>query len=247
MMNKKGFTLVELSIVLVIIGLLIGGILVAQSMVGTVRIQKFVSQIQQFDVAAVNFHTKYNGIPGDTSRFGCVSAGNTCNDGILQDTGGNNNPGAGWVQNFTGEIANYWVDLQKSGLTNPTVLTATVTGGVKANVNTPEMALGKAGVLPYYDTVSGSYGVQPVNYYAIGNWSPSGMTYLWSPSPKGTVTSQETLAVDQKMDNGISNTGNVLGVGTADFIDNGNCSTSGKYNKTDMCMVLIKMQSQTGT
>ena len=50
-MNKNGFTLVELSIVLVIIGLLIGGILVAQSMIGTAKITAFTRQVQQADIA----------------------------------------------------------------------------------------------------------------------------------------------------------------------------------------------------
>lgn len=55
---KKGFTLVELAIVLVIIGLLIGGILVAQSMIGTSKITAAISQIQQFDAGVESFKTK---------------------------------------------------------------------------------------------------------------------------------------------------------------------------------------------
>ena len=60
-MKRQGFTLVELSIVLVIIGLLIGGILAAQSMISTARLQSLVRTIQQYDIAATNFETKYNG------------------------------------------------------------------------------------------------------------------------------------------------------------------------------------------
>ncbi len=71
---KKGFTLVELSIVLVIIGLLIGGILAAQSMVGTTKVQGVVRQLTQYDVAISNFKTKYNQLPGDSSLL--TNAGN---------------------------------------------------------------------------------------------------------------------------------------------------------------------------
>jgi prepilin-type N-terminal cleavage/methylation domain-containing protein len=67
---KQGFTLVELSIVLVIIGLLIGGILVAQSMIDTSKIEAQVRQIGQFDSAVANFVTKYNSLPGDSPQFG---------------------------------------------------------------------------------------------------------------------------------------------------------------------------------
>ena len=65
-MLKKGFTLVELSIVLVIIGLLIGGLLVGQSMIRTAKMGAFIRQIGQFDIAVSNFRTKYGYLPGDS-------------------------------------------------------------------------------------------------------------------------------------------------------------------------------------
>lgn len=76
---NKGFTLVELSIVLVIIGLLIGGILAAQSMISTAKVTNIVSKSQQYEIAVMNFKTTYNQIPGDSDIF--TPPGN--NDGAL--------------------------------------------------------------------------------------------------------------------------------------------------------------------
>ena len=88
---KRGFTLVELAIVLVIIGLLVGGILVAQSMMQTARIQAQIKQFELYDIAIINFRQKYNQLPGDCSicnhsRY-ARPEGN--NNGLLEDGSGN--------------------------------------------------------------------------------------------------------------------------------------------------------------
>lgn len=83
---KRGFTLVELSIVLVVIGLLIGGILAAQSMVSTAKITRAVKQLSEYDVAISNFRERYKGWPGDKSGLGadtCAYGGQICNDGVV--------------------------------------------------------------------------------------------------------------------------------------------------------------------
>ena len=67
---KKGFTLVELSIVLVIIGLLIGGILVGQSLIESAKTTATLQQLSQFDIAVSNFSTKYKQLPGDSKFHG---------------------------------------------------------------------------------------------------------------------------------------------------------------------------------
>ena len=63
--TRSGFTLIELSIVLVIIGLLVGGVLVGKDLIEAASLRKQGSQIQEI-VASVNtFRLKYNCVPGD--------------------------------------------------------------------------------------------------------------------------------------------------------------------------------------
>ena len=61
----SGFSLVELSIVLVILGLLTGGILAGQSLIKAAELRSVTTQTQQFMTMAQTFRSKYLAIPGD--------------------------------------------------------------------------------------------------------------------------------------------------------------------------------------
>jgi prepilin-type N-terminal cleavage/methylation domain-containing protein len=128
---RKGFTLIELSIVLVIIGLLIGGVLAAESLISSSKISSQISQIQQFDTAIANFENRYNGLPGDSTKLG--GTGN----------------GDGYVASGTGEQYLFWNHLSLTGLKthNGAVSVYSGTGAgiinTGATANVPKAILGK--------------------------------------------------------------------------------------------------------
>ncbi|MEQ1887775.1 MAG: prepilin-type N-terminal cleavage/methylation domain-containing protein [Alphaproteobacteria bacterium] len=75
--SQRGFTLVELSIVLVIIGLIIGGILKGQELIGNAQIKNVVSQAQAYRAATEAFRDKYGALPGDVVNANVVIPGCT--------------------------------------------------------------------------------------------------------------------------------------------------------------------------
>lgn len=82
-MRQSGFTLLELSIVLVIIGLLIGGITAGSTLIRQAELQNLVVDANEYSVAARTFELKYRALPGDmanaTSYWGAAHASfNTC-------------------------------------------------------------------------------------------------------------------------------------------------------------------------
>lgn len=79
MRSKRGFTLIELSIVLVVIGLIVGGVLVGKDLIETSRIRQLGMELQQIKTAITTFRGKYDCLPGDcinaTTYFGTNSNG----------------------------------------------------------------------------------------------------------------------------------------------------------------------------
>jgi prepilin-type N-terminal cleavage/methylation domain-containing protein len=65
--RQAGFTLVEIAIVLVIIGLLLGGILKGQEMITQARIKNVINDFNGITAAYASYQDRYRAIPGDDS------------------------------------------------------------------------------------------------------------------------------------------------------------------------------------
>lgn len=120
-MNKKSaFTLIELSIVLVIASLLAGGILVGRDMLEIAQAQRQISQLQETEVAMNTFRLKYNCLPGDCKNaagFGLGTSGN--GDKKLPLITGNrwNGVSTDFANSAAvGEMQLFWVHLSRAKL-----------------------------------------------------------------------------------------------------------------------------------
>jgi len=68
------FTLIEMSIVLVIIGLIVGAVLVGQDLIRAAEVRATIAQIEKYNTVVNTFRGKYGGLPGDLNAslaLGC--------------------------------------------------------------------------------------------------------------------------------------------------------------------------------
>ena len=229
--HRSAFSLVELSIVLVILGLLTGGILTGQNLIRAAELRSVTTEFREYQSAIMTFRDKYFALPGDmknaTDFWGAMT---NCAAASPSGTGTQTCNGDGDGQIFkaaaasqTGEMFGIWQQLANAGLIEGSYTGIAGSGGAGhalVGENIPISKFNQGGWLAYYfGTSTGWFSSVKSNKLIIGGQHATG----WSVTP--IFSPEEIWNIDQKMDDGKPGSGKVMAPDPASSTAP-NCATS---------------------
>ncbi len=226
---RHGFSLIELSIVLVILGLLTGGILGGQHLIRAAELRNLTTQFTSYQTAVRSFQVKYHALPGDmtnaTNFWGAAhSTPSICKTTASTGTETCNGDGNGQIQDWpTGsqEWFRAWQHLANAGLIEGQYTgVAGPKGGEDAipGENVPQGKLNDGGFQLQ------SFINNPTWYFET---APNGITLIYGHPHDSSgkiglriMKPEEVWSIDTKIDDGKPSRGNFY-VGK-----NWNCTTT---------------------
>ena len=239
MSSRRAFTLVELAIVLVIIGLLAGSVLIGQTMIRAQSLRNSLQQAKTYAIAVQLFKEKYSSLPGDmldaeriwgnaenaaAPTVDCVTPTTTVSVGTATCNGNGN----GRIE--SPETFRTWQQLSTAAMITGSYTGVKKPGGSNfyaSAENVPTGALANTGFL-----------IQPLGSqiadngtFFIGEYDNTMMLGAFSSntSPyKAAFTGSEAYAIDRKVDDGLPAYGSVRTYGYLWSTTNGNgvCASS---------------------
>jgi prepilin-type N-terminal cleavage/methylation domain-containing protein len=226
--KKSAFSLIELSIVLIIIGLLIAGVTGGASLIKSSQLRSAISEARGYAVAVNSFYSQFNAYPGDysTATIGAATAGN--GNGTIEYYG----------TSSVSESANAWLMLKNIGAIDTTLVTTTITTTQTAattsptfGTNAPSSKIQGAGWAFDYRILS--EGATPAaanqNVVVLTSTIGTAVTAATNTLVQGTnvataaLPGSDALSIDTKIDDGYAQTGKVRGL-------NIGSATTGCYN-----------------
>ena len=199
--NEKGFTLVELAIVIVIIGILLGGIIKGQELIKNAKIKRTYNAQKEIAAAINTYYDRYKYYPGDdpqaTTRFNPLTytVANGNGNGLIGVGAGNTAANFACAQG-AGEQCDAWAELRMAGI---------IDGNAFAN---PTHPYGGAMAMSYY------------NVAAVGAGSVARLAH-WIHMQ--SIPYDVAQILDRQFDDGNAGTGSIRG--TADYM----AATSGVF------------------
>lgn len=116
--RQSGFTLIEIAIVLVIIGLLLGGILKGQELINSARVKNLATDFRNIPLFIYGYQDKYRALPGDDLAV-VAHLGATATPATAGTTLGNGEINGAWNEadpTSTDESFLFWQHVRLAGL-----------------------------------------------------------------------------------------------------------------------------------
>ncbi len=221
--KSRGFSLVELSIVLVILGLLVGGILAGQSLIRAAELRSVSTEYSRYLTAMHSFRDKYFALPGDmnnaTSFWGKDNTNCAAHTGTNATPGtcnGNNNAVLNLAASAsaTGENYRFWQHLALAGLIEGTYTGLAGGGSIShamIGTNAPRSKLNNAGwsIYPFPTTIAIDNAGWANFEGTYGNQFLLGAEVSTSVTEGRAIKAEEAWNIDTKLDDGKPGTGTV--------------------------------------
>ena len=204
--GSAGFTLIEVAIVLVIVGLILGGVLKGRELIGGARVRAMVEQMEGIGAAWFAFQERYGAFPGDFSRADRRIRGDLVN--------GNGNG----VIDTDAEAGQVWTHLAAAGLLGGEFDGRAVAASFDCPDRTcPRNPFNRGFMLRFSDQSVGPGG------RGLG----SGANELWSGNRIPVALLAE---LDRRIDDGLPDRGRLqLSRNAAGFANSASCMADGEY------------------
>jgi prepilin-type N-terminal cleavage/methylation domain-containing protein len=210
-----GFTLVEMAIVVLIVGLIVGGILRVYELIENTRVNKTVTQVEGYSTAIQNFRSAYNALAGDmrnaTLRIpGCVApCGNGDGNNMITQDGGDGRDWTAWnrsnIASQSSESLQFWKHLALADFINGVNPGASVSVANHEWGVTHPLSEFRGGFEFFHDcctTIGYSSHFLRLSYGGLGGT-------VGAPG-SSSVTPTEGAKIDRKMDDGIATRGKLV-------------------------------------
>lgn len=221
MAKLRGFTILELSIVLVVIALVASGVVVGREMVRQAEIRAVMTDYDKIYTAVNSFQNRYKAIPGDmknaTAYWGKNNAACAADSGTASTPGTCNGNGdrvmqAGVASGGTAEMFQFWNHLSRAGVFEGNYSGLAGAGGINEHiggVNAPSARPADTiwGIWHTGSTFPGTgddFAIDFGNTIVVGGFAPTSHPNL------GAFTPAEAFLIDQKLDDGEPARGKII-------------------------------------